>query len=340
MIILVEDNLIHVDSATDVLEHYGVKGMKWGKRLRSAVESVKQAPKNIYNNHVENIKYSYRKKGFSEAEVEAKTKKRLRNEKIALAVAGTALAAYAANKGVNYVQDEYLGRTFKKGTSLYTVGTQDKMDYGRHFYAAKGKDVTKYARLYAYQLKEANGVTPGLIKTRLDKTAKVAGNAKAREEFYKLYNQDPVFKSNVHDIQNLYGKAKKMGRYESFNTYAPYVGVGNKSTNPWLKYTERMSKKGFAGIQDVNDKKFSGYYSNNPMIFFNVKGHQEGIKTLTPDSNKAVGVVRDALAKKSAEATLPFAVVGAAGAVARSYIKNRNVIKSDTNYQRKYKNTK
>ena len=340
MIILVEDNLIHVDSATDVLEHYGVKGMKWGKRLRSAVESVKQAPKNIYNNHVENIKYSYRKKGFSEAEVEAKTKKRLRNEKIALAVAGAALAAYAANKGVNYVQDEYLGRTFKKGTSLYTVGTQDKMDYGRHFYAAKGKDVTKYARLYAYQLKEANGVTPGLIKTRLDKTAKVAGNAKAREEFYKLYNQDPVFKSNVHDIQNLYGKAKKMGRYESFNTYAPYVGVGDKSINPWLKYTERMSKKGFAGIQDVNDKKFSGYYSNNPMIFFNVKGHQEGIKTLTPDSNKAVGVVRDALAKKSAEATLPFAVVGAAGAVARSYIKNRNVIKSDTNYQRKYKNTK
>ena len=340
MLILVEDNLLHVDSSTDILEHYGVKGMKWGKRLQSAVESVKQAPRNIYNNHVENIKYSYRKKGLSESEVEAKTKKRLRNEKIALAVAGTALAAYAANKGVNYVQDEYLGRTFKKGTSLYTVGTQDKMDYGRHFYAAKGKDVTKYARLYAYQLKEATGATPGLIKTRLDKTAKVAGNAKAREEFYKLYNQDPAFKSNVHYIQNLYGKAKKMGRYESFNTYAPYVGVGDKSINPWLKYTERMSKKGFAGIQDVNDKKFSGYYSNNPMIFFNAKGHQEGIKTLTPDSNKAVGVVRDALTKKSAEATLPFAV-GAAGAVAAgSHIENQNIRKSDTDYQRKYKNTK
>ena len=340
MIILVEDNLLHVDSSTDILEHYGVKGMKWGKRLRSAVESVKQAPKNIYNNHVENIKYSYRKKGLSEAEVEAKTKKRLRNEKIALAAAGTAIAAYAANKGVNYAQDEYLGRTFKKGTSLYTVGTQDKMDYGRHFYAAKGKDVTKYARLYSYQLKEAKGVTPGLIKTRLDKTAQVAGNSKAREEFYKLYKQDPDFKSKVHDIQNLYGKAKKMGRYESFNTYAPYVGVGDKNTNPWLKYTERMSKKGFAGIQDVNDKKFSGYYSKNPMIFFNVKGHQEGIKTLTPDGNKAVGVVAKTLAKKSAEATLPF-VVGAAGAVAAGdHSENKEARLSDTSYQRKYKNTK
>ena len=340
MIILVEDNLLHVDSATDVLEHYGVKGMKWGKRLRSAVEGIKQAPRNIYNNHVENIKYGYREDGLSEAEVEAKTKKRLRNEKIALAAVGTALAAYAANKGVNYVQDEYLGRTFKKGTSLYTVGTQDKMDYGRHFYAAKGKDVTKYARLYAYQLKEAKGVTPGLIKTRLDKTAQVAGNVKAREEFYKLYKQDPDFKSDVHAIQKIYGKAKKMGRYQSFNTYAPYVGVGDKNSNPWLKYTERMSKKGFAGIQDVNDKKFSGYYSKNPMIFFNAKGHQEGIKTLTPDRNKAFGVVRDTLVKKSMEATLPIAVGYAGAVVAGSHIHNKQTRKSDKSYKRKYKNTK
>ena len=340
MLILVEDNLLHVDSSTDVLEHYGVKGMKWGKRLRSAVESVKQAPKNIYNNHVENIKYSYRQDGYSEAEVEAKTKKRLRNEKIALAVAGTALAAYGANKGWNYLQDEHLGRTFNKGASLYTVGTQDKMDYGRHFYAAKGKDVTKYTRLYAKQLQDAKGVTPGLIKTRLDKTAKVAGNARAREEFYKLYNRDPSFKSNVHEIQELYGKAKKMGRYESFNAYAPYVGTGDKSINPWLKYTERMSKKGFAGIQDVNDKKFSGYYSNNPMVFFNAKGHQEVIKTLTPDGNKAVGVVRDTISKKSMEAILPFAVGGAGAVAAATHVDNKNERKSDTSYQRKYKNTK
>ena len=130
-----------------------------------------------------------------------------------------------------------------------------------------------------------------------------------------------------------------MGRYESFNAYAPYAGVGGKSTNPWLKYTERMSKKGFAGIQDVNDKKFSGYYSKNPMIFFNVKGHQEGIKTLTPDDNKAVGVVLDTLAKKSMEALLPFAVGGAGAVAANHHIENKNIRKSDTDYQRKYKNT-
>ena len=76
------------------------------------------------------------------------------------------------------------------------------------------------------------------------------------------------------------------------------------------------------------------------MIFFNVKGHQEGIKTLTPDGNKAVGVVAKTLAKKSAEATLPF-VVGAAGAVAAgAHSENKEARLSDTSYQRKYKNTK
>ena len=41
MLILHEGELLHTDSSTDVLEHYGVKGMKWGKRLRSAAVKVK-----------------------------------------------------------------------------------------------------------------------------------------------------------------------------------------------------------------------------------------------------------------------------------------------------------
>ena len=40
MLILHEGELLHTDSSTDVLEHYGVKGMKWGKRLRSAASKV------------------------------------------------------------------------------------------------------------------------------------------------------------------------------------------------------------------------------------------------------------------------------------------------------------
>ena len=40
MLILHEGEFLHTDSSTDVLEHHGVKGMKWGKRLRSAASKV------------------------------------------------------------------------------------------------------------------------------------------------------------------------------------------------------------------------------------------------------------------------------------------------------------
>ena len=40
MLILHEGELLHTDSSTEILEHYGVKGMKWGKRLRFAASKV------------------------------------------------------------------------------------------------------------------------------------------------------------------------------------------------------------------------------------------------------------------------------------------------------------
>lgn len=46
MIILMEDKLAHVDSYTDVLEHYGVKGMKWRKNGRG-VEGLTEEEKQL-----------------------------------------------------------------------------------------------------------------------------------------------------------------------------------------------------------------------------------------------------------------------------------------------------
>ena len=44
MIILKDDKLIHVDSSTDIIEHYGVKGMRWGKH-RANMKKVRQEQK-------------------------------------------------------------------------------------------------------------------------------------------------------------------------------------------------------------------------------------------------------------------------------------------------------
>ena len=50
MIVLIDDELVHTDSSTDILEHYGVKGMKWGKHranMRLAKALRKQGSKNL-----------------------------------------------------------------------------------------------------------------------------------------------------------------------------------------------------------------------------------------------------------------------------------------------------
>ena len=41
MIILKDDILVHVDSSTDIIEHYGIKGMKWGSVRRARRQADK-----------------------------------------------------------------------------------------------------------------------------------------------------------------------------------------------------------------------------------------------------------------------------------------------------------
>lgn len=40
MIIIHEGEILHTDSSTDILEHYGVKGMRWGKRFGTSAKKV------------------------------------------------------------------------------------------------------------------------------------------------------------------------------------------------------------------------------------------------------------------------------------------------------------
>ena len=51
MIILKDDILIHVDSSTDIIEHYGMKGMKWGsvRRARRKAEKFNSLVKTEMN---------------------------------------------------------------------------------------------------------------------------------------------------------------------------------------------------------------------------------------------------------------------------------------------------
>ena len=86
----------------DVLQHHGVKGMRWGVRK-------------MYENHKENLRYKYRKKGLSEEDVEKKLKRRLAAEKIGLAAAAAAKKlSDARNRTKKREQDTEYNRKYRK----------------------------------------------------------------------------------------------------------------------------------------------------------------------------------------------------------------------------------
>ena len=322
MLILHEGELIHTDSSTEILEHYGVKGMKWGKRLRSATSK-------LYDDHKENLRYKYRKSGLNEEQVEQKLQKRLKNEKRAALAIGAAVATYGAYKGAKFLKNEFGTQTFKKGDKINSVMGND-IDYSRHFYAYDNKkDGLKYDNM---RLKDLNmwGQRGYRITTEFTDDAKIASNRAARKEFKRLMKTDKEFRDSVKS--NARRSLRIKSRYDSFNTNMPY-----KDTDTWNKFTDSMRKKGYSGIKDINDRKYSGYDSKNPIILFDQKKmKQAGKKAIDVDSFEYDRQIRKIIGKQLIKKNAP--AVG--GIVAyKSYKKHtKNTIrrKKDKTYTEKY----
>ena len=322
MLILHEGELLHTDSSTDILEHYGVKGMKWGKRLKSSTSK-------LYDNHKENLRYKYRKSGLNEEQVEQKLQKRLKNEKRAALAIGAAVATYGAYKGAKFLKNEFGTQTFKKGDKINSVMGND-IDYSRHFYAYDNKkDGLKYENI---RLKDLNmlGRRGHRITTEFTDDAKIAGNRAARKEFKRLMKTDKEFRDSVKN--NARRSLKIKSRYDSFNTYMPY-----RDTDQWNKFTDAMRKKGYSGIKDINDRKYSGYDSKNPIILFDQKKmKQAGKKAIDGDdveyNKQMLKLIGKQLIKKNAPA--------AGGIIAyksyKTHTKNTTHRKKDKTYTEKY----
>ena len=322
MLILHEGELLHTDSSTDVLEHYGVKGMKWGKRLRSAASK-------IYDDHKENLRYKYRKSGLNEEQVEQKLQKRLKNEKRAALAVGAAVAAYGVYKGGKFLKDEFGTQTFKKGDKINSVMGND-IDYSRHFYAYDNKkDGRKYDAL---RLKDLNrwGQKGYRVTTEFTDNAKIASNRAARKEFKRLMKTDKEFRASVK--ANAKRSWQRKSRYGSFNSYMPYA-----DENQWNKFTAAMRKKGYSGIKDINDRKYSGYDSKNPIILFDEKRmKQVGKKGIDVDDVEYNKQVRKIIGKQLIKQNIPK-VAALGGVIAyKNHSKSTRRRKRDKTYTEKY----
>lgn len=229
----------------------------------------------------------YRDKGFTEDEAEIMAANKRRGVRIAMAVGGVTLAAigaYAAYRHYDRITDRLLGA----GSELGRVSITDSKGLHEGFYAfrkAIKTDRINYEGMYAKSLsKYGNGskVFRKTINTTDD--VKIASERKAQEVLSKLLKDDYEARSEVSFgivpvtprqmiVQALARRDFRRDKVDSKYVYDLFnmgiVGSDNDKRDELNKnFYEALKKEGYGAIRDVNDVRYSGFRSKDPLIFF------------------------------------------------------------------------
>lgn len=247
-----------------------------------------------------------KKKPLTEKEKKERTRKLLIAAGVITVVAA---AAYVAHH--KYVQEYVGTtlksgldlHTVKSVTDLGILGSTGSVDSGfdRQFYAAyKGFDRLKYRGIYGSTklsgLFAANTKVYDVTNT-LTKDIKVASRKEAAKVFADLYKNDEAFRNGLSELSDKYDDAMKLAPqfktlskfkfgsghsyadkellgkgYDAFNIRMSAMQLGgDKAGTSYQKFYDALKAKGYGGIFDVNDIKYSGYRSNSPVIIFDTE---------------------------------------------------------------------
>lgn len=266
------------------------------------------------------LEQRYMDQGFTRDEAEIQAYKRVKTERALAIAAGMTIAAlgtYVAYKHYDNVTD----RVLSKGLNLGRISTNDDKSVKDAFYAFANKsDERRYTGLYGKHLSE-RGDTVFKKSIIVGDSIKVASRDSAKKILADLYKNDANYRDDVKSSISIYrllgGKQGVLARkaYRDLEqgkiTNSVYDAVNmslvnrmnDKAIRASSRYYEALKNAGYSAIKDVNDSKYSGYYSKNPLIIFDnskvnvteVKKIGEGIidqtakKEYTKLTSRAIG---------------------------------------------------
>lgn len=317
------------------------------EKIRQRLQNQKKSKRQI------DLEQRYMDQGFTRDEAGIQAYKRVRTER-ALAIAGgmtiAALGAYAAYKHYDNVTD----RILSKGLNLGRISTNDDKSVKDAFYAFANKsDERRYTGLYGKALSE-RGDTVFKKSIIVGDNIKVASRNSAKKVLADLYKNDANYRDDVKSSINIYrmawGKQGDLARkaYRDLEkgkiTNSVYDAVNmslvnhtnDKAVRASSRYYEALKNAGYSAIKDMNDSKYSGYHSKNPMIIFDnskvnvteVKKIGEGIinqtakKEYTKLTSRAIG-----------EELAPYLAISVGGVLGTSVASNA----IDNSYVRDYR---
>lgn len=283
-------------------------------------------------NRQNQLENEYIKSGMLKNEAELAAYKRVKTEKILKVAAGTAIVAASAYVAYKHY-DNNVDKLLKSGTKLQNISTNSNKGVADAFYASKNTmDNHKYRGMYGDTLnkggmfgRDNNSVYE--TKVKVNNALKVASQKSATDTLKSLVNKDPEYaKKLTEHLEGLSGqmstekqrsivkkglKSLNDGKVDSKVYEALNLGLVDHSTSGneiSRGFYDALKSKGYGAIKDINDSKYSGFKSSNPMIIFDggSKTSVDSIRKLTTDEikkSKTIGmadIVTKELAKQGA----------------------------------------
>lgn len=257
------------------------------------------------------LEAKYIKQGMTEQEAQYAAEKRVKAEKFIAASAAVTVAACAGyyayrkyavdqtiSKSANFqrIMKMEAGQEIRPGPQYLAYKNSDRIKYqgilGKHFqdnimrneqFNPLSTDRVKVMKFAIKPQDDVKVASPKRVKDTFEKLYK--NNAefrsavdKSNKEMYdsvRFRSQGPLYKQVLDKTDSSKSRSFIRGKmYDAFN-----VGLVNKSDDGSkaanIFYNE-LRKQGVNAIQDINDKKYSGYNSKNPIIMFGGKYDYSG----------------------------------------------------------------
>lgn len=301
------------------------------------------------------LEKEYMKKGLTQEEAEIAAYRRAKTEKVLIGIAGVTIAAAAGYAAYKY-HKKSIDSVIKEGTLLQNISSDDNRAVRDAFYSSMTKmDNAKYRGIYGRQIK-SSGREVFEKKINVDSALKVASEksatkalsdlvrddasyAKALEEHlknsvnrYPSPSQNNLIRRGLQSLKN--GKIDEKV-YEALNLSLVDHELAT-SDKVHKGFYEKLKSMGYDAIVDINDKKYSGYKSSNPIITFNsAKTTVQSVRKVGEDEIKKAeskGVLDVAIKSLTPQAA---GIAGVYGLISAG--SNAITTRSDNEIVRKYR---
>ena len=309
--------------------------------------------------HRLNLEKKYMAKGLTQEEAEVAAYKRARAEKIVAACAATTIVAVGAYLAAHEI-DRRTDKIISDKTQWKRIASDDSKELHDVFYQAHGRDAQKYEGLYGAQkgYGQYGDIFQKTIKTS---GLKVASQERGRKALQEALAGDSSLKKEVMssirdraDHPFLGPKQRNVAKralrdlnagkvtpavYDVFNSDIVNTHGQDRLSQ---KVFSSLKKQGFHAIEDMNDRKYSGYNAKTATIVFDKsRATVESVRKVSTEeiTKKAKYEMQVINGKTWVKSRLAVAGAGVAVGAGVRANRTRNENSVVANYRKQHPNT-